>query len=59
MLMLALTRDIVSGFQLHGFGTFMAAAIIVWLVNVALDFTPGPWQLTGKRRRRVDRRPRD
>jgi putative membrane protein len=56
MLMLALTRDIVSGFQVHGFGTFMEAAIIVWLVNVALDFTPGPWQLTGKRRRRSSRR---
>lgn len=55
MLMLALTRDIVSGFQLHGFGTFLAATIIIWLVNLALDFTPGPWQLTGKRRRRHDR----
>ena len=59
MLMLALTRDIVSGFQLHGFGTFMAAAVIVWLVNVGLDFTPGPWQLTGKRRRRHQRPPRE
>jgi putative membrane protein len=55
MLMLVLTRDLVSGFHLHGFGTLLAATIIVWLVNVALDFTPGPWQLTGKRRRRSSR----
>jgi putative membrane protein len=55
-LMLALTKDIVSGFYLHGFGTLVGATIIIWLVNLALDFTPGPWQLTGKRRRRNARR---
>jgi putative membrane protein len=57
-LMLLLTRDIVSGFSFHGFGTLLAATIIVWIVNLGLDFTPGPWQLTGKRRRRSARRGR-
>ena len=52
LLMLVLTRDIVSGFQLHGSGTLIAATVLVWLVNVALDFAPGPWQITGKRRHR-------
>ncbi|HEX8976076.1 MAG TPA: phage holin family protein [Solirubrobacteraceae bacterium] len=51
MLMLVLTRDIVSGFQLHGFGTLVAATLIVWVVNVVLDLTPGPWQISGHRRR--------
>jgi putative membrane protein len=52
LLMLVLTRDIVSGFHIHGFGTLLLATVIVWLVNVALDLTPGPWQLTGSRRKR-------
>ncbi|MEO6859337.1 MAG: phage holin family protein [Solirubrobacteraceae bacterium] len=50
MLMLVITRDIVSGFQVHGFGTLVAATLIVWLVNMLLDLTPGPWQITGHRR---------
>lgn len=54
MLMLVITRDIVSGFHLHGFGTLVAATVIVWLVNVLLDLTPGPWQITGHRRRLRD-----
>ncbi len=49
-LMLLLTKDIVSGFHIHGFLTYLAATIIIWLVNMALDALPGPWQLTGKRR---------
>jgi putative membrane protein len=52
LLMLSLTGDLVSGFHIRGFGTLIAATVIVWLVNVALDFLPGPWQLTGRRRRR-------
>jgi putative membrane protein len=52
LLMLLLTRAIVSGFQIHGFWTLVSATLIVWLVNVLLDLMPGPWQLTGKRRRR-------
>lgn len=49
--MLLITRALVSGFQIHGFWTLVAATLIVWIVNLALDFTPGPWQLTGRRRR--------
>ena len=51
LLMLAITSDIVSGFAIHGFWTLVKATLIVWLVNLVLDFTPGPWQITGKRRR--------
>ena len=52
MLMLEITKGIVHGFHVHGFWTLVAATLIVWIVNVALDYTPGPWQVTGKRRRR-------
>lgn len=52
LLMLLATKAIVSGFQIHGFWALVEATIIVWIVNVALDLVPGPWQLTGKRRRR-------
>ncbi len=55
-LMLELTKAIVSGFYINGFWTLVAATLIVWIVNVVLDFTPGPWQITGKRRRRNRRR---
>jgi putative membrane protein len=55
MLMLVITKAIVSGFQIHGFGTLVEATLIVWVVNVVLDFTPGPWQVTGRRRRRRTR----
>jgi putative membrane protein len=56
MLMLEITKWIVSGFNIDGFWTLVAAALIVWVVNLVLDFTPGPWQITGKRRRRNRRR---
>jgi len=52
LLMLVLTRDIVAGFQINGFGSLVAATVIVWIANLILDFTPGPWQITGRRRRR-------
>lgn len=52
LLMLVLTRDLVSGFHIHGFWTFVAATLIVWAVNMVLDHLPGPWQVTGARRRR-------
>jgi putative membrane protein len=52
MLMLDLTDAIVGGFHIDGFWTLVAATLIVWFVNMVLDFTPGPWQVTGKRRRR-------
>jgi putative membrane protein len=56
MLMLDITDAIVGGFHIDGFWTLVAAALIVWLVNLALDFTPGPWQVAGKRGRRQRRR---
>jgi putative membrane protein len=52
LLMLLLTDLIVSGFHIHGFWTYVAATAIVWVANLALDLLPGPWQLTGKRRKR-------
>ena len=55
MLMLEITKGIVSGFHIHGFWTYVEATLIIWLVNLFLDFVPGPWQVTGKRRRRRGR----
>jgi putative membrane protein len=52
MLMLVITKAIVGGFHIDGFWTLVVATLIVWVVNLVLDFTPGPWQVTGKRRRR-------
>jgi putative membrane protein len=46
MLMLWLTSVLVSGFAIHGFRTLVWATIIVWAVNVVLDFVPGPWRGT-------------
>jgi putative membrane protein len=59
LLMLVITSAIVSGFQIHGFWTFVEATLIVWIVNLVLDLTPGPWQVTGRRRRRQERRQPD
>ncbi len=56
LLMLVLTAAIVSGFHIHGFWTLVEATLIVWFVNLLLDFLPGPWQITGQRRRRRARR---
>jgi putative membrane protein len=52
LFMLLLTAALVSGFHIHGFGTLIGATVVVWLVNLVLDHTPGPWQITGKRRKR-------
>jgi putative membrane protein len=52
MLMLVITKGIVSGFHIDGFWTLVVATLIVWIVNVVLDWTPGPWQVAGKRGRR-------
>jgi putative membrane protein len=52
LLMLSLTATVVGGFHIHGFWTLVEATLIVWAVNLALDLAPGPWQVTGKRRRR-------
>src|SRR5436305_9427252 len=59
LLMLVLTRAIVDGFEIHGFWTLVAATLIVWIVNLVLDLAPGPWQVTGRRRRRRERRKAD
>jgi putative membrane protein len=55
LLMLVITKDIVSGFEINGFWTFVEATLIVWAVNLVLDLTPGPWQITGHRRRRREK----
>lgn len=55
MLMLDITDAIVGGFGIHGFWTLVAATLIVWVVNLALDYIPGPWQVSGKRLRRRGR----
>jgi putative membrane protein len=59
LLMLVLTTDIVSGLHIHGFWTFVEATLIVWFVNMVLDLTPGPWQITGQRQRLRLRGPRE
>jgi putative membrane protein len=46
MVMLKLTAVLVDGFSIHGFGTLVWATVIVWAVNVVLDFVPGPWRGT-------------
>ncbi len=51
LLMLVITKSLVHGFVMHGFWTAVKATLIVWIVNLALDFAPGPWQITGGRRK--------
>ena len=46
MFMLFRTDILVSGFEIHGFMSLVWATIIVWAVNVVLDFVPGPWRGT-------------
>ena len=46
MLMLWLTDLLIDGFEIHGFRSLVWATIIVWAVNVVLDFVPGPWRET-------------
>jgi putative membrane protein len=55
LLMLVITRSLVSGFHIHGFWTLVGATVIVWIVNLVLDHTSGPWQIAGRRRRRRTR----
>ena len=56
LLMLVITDDIVSGFSVHGFWTYVWATVFIWIVNLILDLTPGPWQITGRRRQRHELR---
>jgi putative membrane protein len=51
LLMLKITGAIVDGFHIQGFWTLVEGTLIVWIVNLILDFLPGPWQVTGHRRR--------
>jgi putative membrane protein len=46
MVMLWLTSLFIDGFDIDGFTTLVWATIIVWVVNVVLDFVPGPWRGT-------------
>ena len=46
MVMLWLTDLFVSGFEIHGFRSLVWATLVVWVVNVVLDFVPGPWRGT-------------
>jgi putative membrane protein len=46
MVMLWLTSIFIDGFSIHGFWTYVWATVIVWVVNVVLDFVPGPWRET-------------
>ena len=46
MVMLWLTSIFIDGFSIHGFWTYVWATVIVWIVNVVLDFVPGPWRGT-------------
>lgn len=39
MLMLWLTSVLVSGFDVHGFWTFVWATVVIWVVNTALEIT--------------------
>lgn len=45
-LMLSITDWLVDGFEIEGFGTLVLATILVWIVNLALDYLPGPWRGT-------------
>ena len=46
MVMLWLTAISIDGFAIHGFASLFWATVIVWVVNVVLDFVPGPWRGT-------------
>lgn len=46
MLMLWVTDLFVDGFDIHGLRALFWATIVVWAVNVVLDFVPGPWRGT-------------
>jgi putative membrane protein len=45
-LMLSLTDWLVDGFEIEGFGTLILATILVWVMNLVLDYLPGPWRGT-------------
>jgi putative membrane protein len=44
MLMLWITSAIVSGFQVEGFWTYVWATIVIWLLNVVVDYISSSWR---------------
>jgi putative membrane protein len=44
MFMLWLTQAIVPGFHIHGFWTYVGATIVIWILNVLMDFVLRPWR---------------
>jgi putative membrane protein len=44
MLMLAITDWLVGGFDIEGFWTYVWATIIVWALNLLLDYLLRPWR---------------
>src|SRR5262249_9051812 len=49
MFMLWLTSTIVSGFQVEGFWTYVGATIVIWALNVVIDFITASWRDGGGR----------
>ena len=45
MLMLAITSWVVNGFEIHGFWALVWSTIVVWILNLVLDWF-GPWRGT-------------
>jgi putative membrane protein len=45
MLMLAITNWVVNGFEIDGFWALVWATIVVWILNLVLDWF-GPWRGT-------------
>jgi putative membrane protein len=44
VLMLWITDVVVSGLDFDGFGAFVGASLVIWLVNMVLTWLPGPWR---------------
>ena len=51
MLMLVLTRNFVSGFQIHSFDALVLGTLIVWAVNLVLDMVPA-WKFGTKKKKK-------
>jgi len=53
LLMLWLTDLIVPKFSIHGFWTYVWATIIIWFVNMVLDWFIGTWRLEREQKMRA------
>jgi len=51
--MLWLTQAIVSGFDVDGFWTYVWATIIIWFVNMVLDYAIGSWRASQRQAQAV------